>query len=77
MEHIISQNQYAFIPNKNITDGIILAHEHMRGFHTGGSGKMSVKIDLKTAYDKLNRKFILHMLRMMEFLDKWSRLLRN
>ena len=74
---LISENQFAFLPSRNIHDGIMLAHESIKDFNKKGVRKMCIKIDLKKAYDTINRNFILHKLRCMDFPLKWINLLTN
>ena len=77
INELISDNQFAFLPSRNIHDGIMLAHESIKDFKLKGAGKMCIKIHLKKAYDTVNRDFILHMMRSMEFPPKWIILLEN
>lgn len=46
-------------------DGITLAHEHVRCFNQDGVDRMCIKVDLKKAYDMVNRSLIIHMMRSM------------
>lgn len=61
INELISDNQFAFLPSRNIHDGIMLAHESIKDFNKKGVGKMCIKVDLKKAYETINRHFILHM----------------
>lgn len=76
MPLLISDNQSAFIQGRFITDNILLAHEQIRQFNTNGSGKLCAKIDLRKAYDMINRNFICHMLKMMGFPNRLIKLIK-
>jgi len=43
----------------------------LRNFNQGKKNKMCIKIDLHKAFDKLNRSFIIHMLRKIGFHEKF------
>lgn len=53
---LISSNQSAFIKNRKISDNLLLCHEKARDFHkVGGTERMIVKINLKKAFDSVDR----------------------
>lgn len=56
LEFLISPNQQAFIPNRNIAEGVMLVHEQIRGFNSNGADRMCNKVDLNKAYDTINKK---------------------
>ncbi|BBH09066.1 hypothetical protein Prudu_021464 [Prunus dulcis] len=64
LPHIISPNQVSFVPGRQITDNILIAQELMHKFKLskGKKGFMAWKIDLSKAYDRLNWKFVEHVL---------------
>lgn len=64
---LVSGNQSAFIKGRYIGDNILLAHELLRDFKKAGMPKMSVKVDLQKAYDKVNREFICFLMEKMKF----------
>lgn len=75
---IISQYQNAFIPDKLISDNIILAYKALHTMTTrqkGKEGSMALKLDIAKAYDRLYWKFLEGMLRKMGFKEKWISLL--
>lgn len=59
---------------RHIADSISLAHELIRNFDRPGDGKCCIKIDLRKAYDTVNRDFLCHLMRSMGFAEKWVRL---
>ncbi|KAK3229447.1 hypothetical protein Dsin_001328 [Dipteronia sinensis] len=60
MPNLISPNQVAFVPGRQIQDNIIVAQEDLHKLKTmkGKKDSMSWKIDLSKAYDRLQWNFI-------------------
>ena len=73
--NIISQSQSAFIPNRQITDNILLTQELMKGYRwKSGPKRMAMKIDIQKAYDTANWGFIENVLGLFGFpvqMIKW------
>jgi hypothetical protein len=63
----------AFIPGRNIMEGVIVLHETLHEMHRKKQSGVILKIDFKKAYDKLNWNFIQQTLRMKDFLPTWHR----
>lgn len=72
MGKLISPYQNAFVPKRQISDNIALAHELLRTMKSkkAKSYFMAIKIDLEKAYDKLEWNFIKHVLVSSEFPPK-------
>ena len=62
-KHIISKNQIAFIPGRPIVENTLLTYKMIINFNRGIKNKMRTKVDLWKAFDKINRQFILHMMK--------------
>ena len=64
MPKVVSPNQVAFIPGRQIQDNIVVAQEvlHKFKFIKGKQGYVAWKIDLAKAYDKLQWNFISNVL---------------
>ena len=55
-----------------MVDNILLAHELVRGFQVKRSPKRAcLKLDLRKAFDSVNRSFVLHVLRCLGFPEQW------
>ena len=64
---IISLEQSGFSPNRSIYEGIILAHETIHSMKTAKLEKMTMKLDIRKAYDKMNGGFLLKVLQRFGF----------
>lgn len=64
---LVSRNQCAFLARRNILDCTMLAHEMVRGFKKMTGARVCVKVDLKKAFDSVNRDFALFIMLSMGF----------
>ncbi|GKB30917.1 RNA-directed DNA polymerase, eukaryota, reverse transcriptase zinc-binding domain protein, partial [Tanacetum coccineum] len=68
---LVSSNQSAFIPGRNIQDNILLTQEIMMGYNRkGGPKRVTLKIDLQKAYDTINWGFQKRTLEEFSFHEK-------
>lgn len=68
MSSLISSNQAAFVPNRNIGDNIFLAQALCRDYHqTSGPSRFSCKLDIRKAFDTVSWEFIFNVLTAMRF----------
>jgi hypothetical protein len=70
---IISPLQSAFVPNRNIQDNTILAHELLHFFKAkrGKGGFMFLKMDMEKAFDRMEWNFLLAILDKLGFSSIW------
>nr|GEZ41484.1 hypothetical protein [Tanacetum cinerariifolium] len=72
---LVSENQIAFIPSRQISDNILLSQELMRNYHRNrGPAKCAFKSDIKKAYDSVEWEFLANCLKHFGFhkiLIKW------
>nr|KYP56170.1 hypothetical protein KK1_002407 [Cajanus cajan] len=56
MEGLVDPNQCNFVPHRQTTDNIIIAHEviHSMRHKKGKKRWMAIKIDIEKAYDRLS-----------------------
>ncbi|GKA83579.1 RNA-directed DNA polymerase, eukaryota, reverse transcriptase zinc-binding domain protein, partial [Tanacetum coccineum] len=67
LDSIIHKNQSAFIPNRQITDNILLSQELLKGYDCKkGPKRCSMKIDIQKAYDTVDWGFLEDTLRLGE-----------
>lgn len=74
LERCISEEQIAFVPNRSITDNILVAVEilyHLKCKSGGLQGEVAIKIDFSKAYDRVDWGFIGAVMEKMGFEAKW------
>ncbi|KAJ9546404.1 hypothetical protein OSB04_018947 [Centaurea solstitialis] len=65
---IVSPTQSAFIPGRRISDNILMAHELVAGYQKDtGKLRCAFKIDLRKAYDTVDWRFLLWMMKGFGF----------
>lgn len=77
LDRLVSQNQSVFIPNRQITDNIVVAHEVLHTMKTCKRkiGHMAIKLDLSKAFDRMEWSFIIHVFRLLGFSDDFCDLI--
>ncbi|KAE8696542.1 putative calcium-binding protein CML28 [Hibiscus syriacus] len=70
--HWISETQTSFVPDRSITNNIIIAQDvvHSMRLKRGKIGYMAIKIDIEKTYDHLEWPFIDDTLKEVRILDK-------
>ena len=74
LPQIISENQSAFLPERLITDNVLIAFELMHYLDHKKSGKygfMAIKLDMSKAYDRVEWNFIEMVMRRLGFHEIW------
>ncbi|KAJ9560946.1 hypothetical protein OSB04_006106 [Centaurea solstitialis] len=68
LSQLIGPEQSAFIPGRRISDNILMAHELVAGYQRhSGRPRCAFKIDLRKAYDTVDWRFLLGMIRGFGF----------
>ncbi|XP_042944792.1 uncharacterized protein LOC122278673 [Carya illinoinensis] len=68
LDKIISKEQVVFIPGQSIFDNMALAQELVQGLSRNvRGGNVMLKLDMAKAYDRVNWKFLLEVLRRLGF----------
>ena len=65
LSRIISSTQFAFAPGRSITDNVMIACEllhYMKRKQRGNVGDVALKLDISKANDRVDWKFLQHML---------------
>ncbi|XP_031090896.1 uncharacterized protein LOC115995891 [Ipomoea triloba] len=71
---VISDSQSAFIPNRLITDNILIAAEvghYLNRKQNGVVGWAALKLDMTKAYDRMEWTFLRKMLLALGFSERW------
>ena len=79
MGKLVSPLQSAFIPGRGIEENAILARElvHVLKKKKGRGGLIGIKIDMAKAYDRMEWPFIIRVLKMMGFSEKFTDLINQ
>lgn len=80
LNDIISPNQSAFVPNRLITDNIIIGYEcinKIRQSEGRKRGLVALKLDISKAYDRVEWSFVQGTLQKLGFSVKWVDLIMN
>jgi hypothetical protein len=70
---VVSPTQTAFMPGRNIMEGVVILHETIHELHTKKRDGVIFKIDFEKAYDKVKWSFLQQTLCMKGFSPKWCR----
>lgn len=74
LSSIISENQSAFVPQRAISDNVLITHEVLHYLHTSNAKQrcyMAVKTDMSKAYDRIEWSFVKLVLERMGFHQTW------
>jgi hypothetical protein len=70
-DRIIKPSQTAFMPGRNILEGVIVLHESIHELHRKNLDGIILKLDFEKAYDKVKWKFLQQAMCMKGFSPKW------
>ena len=70
---IIRPTQNAFLPGRNIMEGVVILHETIHEIKRKKHSGIVLKLDFEKAYDKVNWEFLQQTLRMKYFSAQWCK----
>ena len=73
MHSVVQPSQTAFMPDRNILEGVVVLHETLHEIHTKKLDGVVFKVDFEKAYDKVKWPFLQQALRMKGFDEPWRR----
>ncbi|CAA7062156.1 unnamed protein product [Microthlaspi erraticum] len=74
LHDMVSENQSAFVPQRAISDNVLITHETLHYLKTSKAKKevyMAVKSDMTKAYDRIEWEFVRLVLKRLGFHSKW------
>ena len=78
LPHIISMSQSAFLPDRLITDNVLVAFETMHCINQRNKGKeglMAIKLDMSKAFDQIEWFCLERIMEKLGFHDRWISLM--
>jgi hypothetical protein len=76
-EELISPNQTTFIKGRYILESVVSAHEVIHDAVHKGQYGFIFTLDYEKAYDRVDRDFLLRVMRMRGFSPRWMSTLRG
>lgn len=67
MPRIIHVAQSGFVPNRWISDNILLAQEHIHDYNKEGETTTAIKLDLRKAYDTMRWEYLIDLMKLRGF----------
>ncbi|GKD20048.1 kinase-like domain, beta-lactamase/transpeptidase-like protein [Tanacetum coccineum] len=71
--NVVGEVQNAFIKGRYILDGVLIANETMEFLKRKKKKGLVFKVDFEKAYDSINWRFILDLMKIMGFGEKWCK----
>ena len=75
--YLIDESQSAFVGNRQILDGVMIANESIRWLKKKKIPGTLIKLDFEKAYDSINWSFLRMVLEKLGFGRKWIRWIMN
>jgi hypothetical protein len=72
-QKVINPTQTAFLPGRNILEGVVILHETIHELHRKKQSGVIFKIDFEKTYDKVKWSFVKQTLQMKGFSETWCR----
>ena len=77
LPQVISDNQRAFVPERLITDNVLIAYKLLHQMNSRRRGKkefMALKLDMSKAYDRVEWSFLEQVMLKLGFCEEWVKL---
>jgi hypothetical protein len=76
-QRVIQPTQSAFLPGRNIMEGVIILHETIHELHRRKKNAVILKIDFEKVYDNVKWHFVKQVLEMKGFSAQWCQWIDN
>ncbi|MCH93399.1 LINE-1 reverse transcriptase like [Trifolium medium] len=76
MSHLISDCRSAFLPNRQILDGVLVVNELIDFAKRRKDKCLMFKVDFERAYDTVSWNYLEYMMRRMRFAPRWLKWMR-
>lgn len=76
LDSLISPSQSAFVPERQISDNVLVGYEIIHALNNirkGKAGYVAIKLDMSKAYDRVEWAFIEEIMKKMNFSGEWIR----
>jgi hypothetical protein len=70
-QSLIAKEQTAFIRGRYILESVVVAHEVVHSVHKTKEPGVAIKLDYEKAYDRVNLDFLIEILKLRGFGDKF------
>jgi hypothetical protein len=70
-QRLISKEQNVFIRGRYILESVVITHEIVHSIHKSKEPGVIIKLDYEKTYDRVNLDFLMEILRLRGFSDKW------
>lgn len=77
LQKVISPTQSAFLPTRNITEGVLIANEVVDDAKRSGYSCVIFKADIEKAFDSVSWECIYFMMRKLGFGEIWISWIRE
>ena len=74
LPNLITPTQSAFVPDRLITDNVLVAYETLHSMHCrkkGKKGALALKLDISKAYDRVEWAFLEKIMHKLGFPEAW------
>jgi hypothetical protein len=76
-QRLIAREQSAFIRERYILESVVLAHELVHSVHKAKEPRVVIKLDYEKVYDRVNIDFLLEILSLRGFGERWIRWIKD
>jgi hypothetical protein len=70
-QRLIAREQSAFIRERYILESVVVAHELVHSVHKAKEPRVVIKLDYEKVYDRVNIDFLLEILSLRGFGERW------